>query len=57
MTGGDQDVNSVDLKTLGTTPSSVQERIFEAGSALRYKTAFHSERRACVSDSILFGGS
>lgn len=34
ITGGDQDVDSVDLETLSSTPDSVQERSFEGGSAL-----------------------
>lgn len=44
ITGGDQDVGSIDLETSSSTTDSVQERTFEG--------VFRSKRRAYVSDSL-----
>ena len=40
ITGGDQDVDSVNLETSSSTTDSVQERTFESGSALSQKALF-----------------
>ena len=37
ITGGVQDVDSIDLETLSSTPGNFQERTVEGGSALSQK--------------------
>ena len=57
ITGGDQDIDSVDLETLSSTIDSFQERTFEGGSALSQKALFVPKRRVYISDLLYRGSS